>query len=91
MTAPKQVYAPEPEFSEKARKAGEQGTVTVSLIVGTDGKPRDVTVSCSSAPDLNENALDAVKSWKFEPGTEHGKPVMVEISVEVQFHLDNNP
>ena len=91
VTAPKQVYAPEPEFSEKARKAGEQGTVTVSLIVGTDGKPRDVTVSCSSAPDLNENALDAVKSWKFEPGTAHGKPVMVEISVEVQFHLDNNP
>lgn len=91
MTAPKQVYAPEPEFSEKARKAGEQGTVTLSLIVGTDGKPRDVTVSCSSAPDLNENAVDAVRSWKFEPGTKHGKPVMIEISVEVQFYLDNNP
>jgi TonB family protein len=83
VTAPKQVYAPEPEFSEKARQAGEQGTVTLSLIVGTDGKPRDLTVSCSSAPDLNENALDAVKSWRFEPGTKQGKPVVVEISVEV--------
>jgi TonB family protein len=87
VVAPKQVHAPEPEFSEKARKAKEQGTVTLSLIVGTDGKPRDVWVSCSSAPGLNKNALEAVKSWKFEPGTKDGKPVMVEIAVEIQFHL----
>jgi TonB family protein len=90
VVAPKQVYAPEPEFSEKARKAKEQGTVTLSLIVGTDGKPRDVWVSCSSAPGLNKNALEAAKSWKFEPGTKDGKPVMVEIAVEIQFHLGDN-
>jgi TonB family protein len=91
IAAPKQVYSPEPEFSEKARKAAEQGTVTLSLIVGTDGKPRDLKVICSSAPDLNENAINAVQSWKFEPGTKDGKPVMVEIAVEVQFHLGVNP
>lgn len=90
IAAPKQVYSPEPEFSQKARQAYEQGTVTLSLIVGTDGKPRDVTLSCSSAPDLNENAVAAIKSWKFEPGTKDGKPVMVEIAVEVQFHLGVN-
>ncbi|HEY3975063.1 MAG TPA: energy transducer TonB [Candidatus Sulfotelmatobacter sp.] len=86
--APKAIYSPEPEFSEKARKAGEQGNVTLSLIVGTDGKPRDVKVSCSSQPDLNDNAAEALKNWRFEPGTKDGKPVMVEVAVEVQFHLD---
>jgi TonB family protein len=84
---PKQIYSPEPEFSEKARKAAEQGTVTILLIVGTDGLPRDPSVVCSSAPDLNENALEAVKHWRFAPGTKDGKPIMVEIAVEVQFHL----
>jgi TonB family protein len=88
IVSPRAVYSPEPEFSEKARQAQEQGTVTLSLVVGTDGKPRDVRVFCSSAPDLNDNAVAEVESWKFEPGTKNGKPVMVEIAVEVQFHLD---
>ena len=84
---PKQIYSPEPELSERARKAAERGTVTILLIVGTDGLPRNPSVVCGSAPDLNENALEAIKHWKFAPGTKDGKPVMVEIAVEVQFHL----
>lgn len=89
--APKVIYQRDPEFSEKARQAKEQGTVTVSLIVGTDGKPRNVKVECSSVPDLNENAVDAVKDWRFEPGTKDGKPVMVKLSADVEFWLYNHP
>jgi TonB family protein len=84
---PRQIYSPEPELSERARKEAEQGTVMILLIVGTDGLPRNPSVVCGSAPDLNENALEAIKHWKFAPGTKDGKPVMVEIAVEVQFHL----
>ncbi|HET6176576.1 MAG TPA: energy transducer TonB [Candidatus Sulfotelmatobacter sp.] len=86
--APKAIYSPEPEFSEEARKTKEQGLVTLSLTVGTDGKPRNVKVFCSCAPDLNDQAINAVQNWRFEPGTKDGKPVMVEIGVEVQFHLN---
>lgn len=87
MVAPKQTYSPEPEFSEEARKAGEAGAVIISLIVGVDGRPRDLNVDCSSAPDLNQNAVEAVKTWRFEPGTKDGKPVAIPIAIEVQFHL----
>jgi TonB family protein len=87
LTDPKETYHPDVEFSDKARKAGEQGTVMLSLIVGTDGKPQDVKVMCSSAPDLNPNAIEAVRGWKFEPALKDGKPVMAELAVEVQFHL----
>ncbi len=87
VVAPKAIYQPEPEFSEKARKAAEPGTVVLAVVVGVDGKPRSVKVLCSSTPDNNENAVDAVKSWKFEPGTKDGKPVRVVVAVEVQFHL----
>ena len=85
--APKAIYQPEPEFSEAARKAREPGTVVLAVVVGIDGKPRSVKVLCSSTPDNNANAVDAVKSWKFEPGTKDGKPVTVVVAVEVQFRL----
>jgi TonB family protein len=84
---PRPIYSPNPEFSEKARQAKEQGIVMVSVIVGTDGQSRHLRVVCSSVPDLNKNAIEAVKTWRFEPGTKDGKPAAVEIGVEVAFHL----
>jgi len=87
VVAPKAIYNPEPEFSEEARRNQQQGTVTVGLIVGTDGIPRSVRVLCNSAPSLTEQAVAAVKSWRFEPGAKDGKPVAVESAVEVQFRL----
>src|SRR5205814_2319229 len=44
-SAPKAIYQPEPEYSEEGRKAKYQGTCVLWLIVGPDGKPRDIKVS----------------------------------------------
>ncbi len=88
--APKAIYSPEPDFPETARKTGERGTVTISLIVGVDGKPRDLKVECASALDLAQKAIETITTWKFEPGTKDGNPVMVAIAVEVQFQLYDN-
>lgn len=84
---PRQLYAPEPEFSEVARKKQVQGTVNIALVVGVDGLAEDLRVACSSTPDLIENALGAVKQWKFVPATKDGKAVPVEILVSVSFEL----
>ena len=90
MVAPKQLYSPEPEFSEKASREKQQGNVGIDLVVGTDGLPHDAQIACSSAPDLNDNAIAAIKQWKFAPATKDGKPVPVEIFVEVSFRLNDN-
>src|SRR5262249_57741208 len=87
VTAPKVVYDPEPEYSEEARKAKYQGTVVLSLVVGPDGIPRDISVSRSLGLGLDEKAVETVKTWRFEPGKKDGKPVAVYASVEVVFHL----
>jgi TonB family protein len=87
VTAPKVIYDPEPEYSEEARKAKYQGTVVLSLVVGPDGVPRDISVSRSLGLGLDEKAVETVKTWRFDPGKKDGKPVAVYASVEVVFHL----
>jgi TonB family protein len=89
ITGPKATYAPEPEFSEEARKGKQQGNVQIGLIVGTDGLPRNLHLLCTDWPSLNEKALEAVRRWRFQPGTKDGKPVQIEIEIEVEFHLND--
>jgi TonB family protein len=36
---------------------------------------------------LDEKAIEAVRLWRFEPGLKDGKPVPVEVSIEVNFRL----
>jgi TonB family protein len=87
VSAPRTIYAPEPEFSEEARKAKYQGVCTLGLIVGADGRPSNIRVISSLGMGLDEKAIEAVKNWKFEPAMKDGHPVRVEIAVEVDFHL----
>jgi TonB family protein len=87
VSAPKPIYSPDPDYSEEARKAKYQGTCVLSLIVGADGRPRDIKVSRTLGLGLDEKAIEAVKNWRFEPSMKDGKPVAVQISVEIGFHL----
>ena len=59
----------------------------VALVLTSEGKPRDVAVIKKLDPDLDNKAVEAVRSWKFEPGTKDGEPVAVHIQIEVSFRL----
>ena len=56
-------------------------------VVGPDGRVRDVKVQRSLGLGLDEKAIEAVKTWKFEPARKDGTPVAVQINVEVNFRL----
>jgi periplasmic protein TonB len=87
VSAPKEIYAPEPEYSEEARKVKHMGTVVLQLVVGSDGNPRDIRVVRTLGLGLDEKAIEAVRKWRFEPARKDGKPVAALVSVEVDFHL----
>jgi periplasmic protein TonB len=87
VSAPKAIYAPDPEYSEEARKVKHMGTVVLWLVVGPDGRPRDIKVLRTLGLGLDEKAIEAVKNWRFEPAYKDGKPVSCMINVEVNFHL----
>ena len=87
VSAPRALYAPDPEYSEEARKAKFQGTVMLWVIVGPDGHPHNIQVQRSLGMGLDEKAIEAVRTWKFEPARKDGQPVAVQIYVEVNFRL----
>jgi TonB family protein len=84
---PTLVYSIEPEFSDEARKARYQGSVLVSLIVGADGLPKNPHVIRQLGMGLDDKAIEAVKQYRFKPAMKDGKPVPVQIAVEVSFHI----
>jgi TonB family protein len=87
VSAPRALFAPDPEYSDEARKAKYQGTVVLWVVVGPDGRPHDVRVQRSLGLGLDEKAIEAVRQWKFEPARKDGSPVAVQINVEVNFRL----
>jgi TonB family protein len=64
-----------------------QGTCVLGLTVSEQGTVRDVHVTSSLDKRLDQNAVDAVKRWKFKPAMRDGKPVAALTSVEVDFRL----
>ncbi len=87
VTAPKATYQPEPSFSEPARRAKYEGTVTMGLIVDKDGLPKKIHIISPLGAGLDAKAVQAVETWKFQPAKKDGVPVPVTIAVEVYFHL----
>ena len=87
VTAPRVIYAPDPEFSEEARKAKFQGTVVLWLIVGVDGRTHEIRIQRSLGMGLDEKAIEAIRQWRFDPSRKDGIPVAVQINVEVNFRL----
>jgi TonB family protein len=87
VSPPHELYTPDPEYSEEARTAKYQGTVVLWLIVGPDGKPRDIRISRPLGKGLDQKAIEAVSRWLFEPAMKDGKPAAVMINVEVNFRL----
>jgi TonB family protein len=87
VSAPRVIFQPDVEFSDEARKAKYQGTCVLALVVGPDGRPRDIRVTSSLGMGLDEKAVEAARKYRFEPAMKDGHPVAVEIGLEVDFHL----
>ncbi|MES2393402.1 MAG: energy transducer TonB, partial [Acidobacteriota bacterium] len=87
VSKPDLLYAPDPEFSEEARRAKFSGNVLVYLWVDEHGNPSHVRVVRGIGMGLDEKAVEAVRQYKFKPAMLHGKPVKVDMNVEVDFRI----
>jgi TonB family protein len=88
MTMPVCVTCPYPLYTDEARKVKVQGTVTLRVLVGTDGRAAQIHVSRGVGYGLDERAVETVRGWKFSPARDAARRVVpVWITIETVFRL----
>jgi len=79
---------PAPVYPMESRRRHEQGTVRLRVVITVEGRVKDISVARSSGFDrLDKAALDAVRRWKFRPGTQAGNPVEAVGTLAIPFSL----
>ncbi|MGH8083786.1 MAG: energy transducer TonB [Lysobacter sp.] len=85
-TQPAAVDTPPPVYPPELACADIGGTVGLLMEIGVDGSPANIRIESSSGqPMLDQSAMEAVKAWKFRPGTRNGNPVSTDLRVPVTF------
>jgi periplasmic protein TonB len=87
VSAPEVIHSVEPQFTPEARRADYQGVVGIQLIVDSQGYPQDVRVVRHLGMGLDEQAIQAVRGYRFRPATYQGHPVSVQMVIDVDFRL----
>ena len=74
-------------YPEIAQRAGIEGRVFLTFVIGTDGVPRDVEVARSLCTECDAAAVRAIEETRFEPGRVRGQAVNVRYAIPVVFRL----
>jgi TonB family protein len=74
-------------YSDQARRANLEGVVDLEIVIRRDGSVGDVRVMKGLGLGLNEQAIQAVRQWRFAPARLKGAPVDVIVEVSVEFRL----
>ena len=87
VSAPKLVTDVKPQYPPDAMRRRVTGAVLLRCVVDREGVPTSLEVVRPLDEDLDRVALEAFREWRFEPGTKDGRPVFVQIEVEMVFSI----
>jgi periplasmic protein TonB len=91
VTSPVLIKEVKPNYTGDAMRAKLQGVVEMEAVVLPDGTVDPnrikITRSLDATFGLDQQAIIAVKQWRFRPGTLKGQPVPVIVNVELTFTL----
>ncbi|MEA2489427.1 MAG: periplasmic protein TonB [Acidobacteriota bacterium] len=85
--APQLVLRVEPVYTEAARIAHIRGIVIIEAVIDRKGYVQDARVLRALPMGLDQSALNAVRQWRFRPGTLNGNPVPVLYNLTINFEL----
>ncbi|GAA0305415.1 hypothetical protein GCM10009087_14140 [Sphingomonas oligophenolica] len=78
----------QPEYPLGERRAEHEGRVTVRVLIGTDGRVKQVErISATSDEFFAATQRRALEKWRFKPGTRDGAPVEAWRTMSVSFVL----
>lgn len=82
------IFQRPPTYPQELRRAGEEGTVYVLFTVDRQGRVQNAKAQKTTNPKFDTYAVDAVRQWKFEPGTRGGQKVQFRMRIPITFHPD---
>lgn len=82
------VYCPDPEYTDEARHEKLQGSVTLRVLVTKDGRVGQVKLVKGLGLGLDDRAVAAVRTWRFQPARDANKNAITEwVTVEATYRL----
>ncbi len=87
ITPPRQTEVAVPEYTAEAKKKKIEGSVTLEIVVDRKGNVVAAKVVKGLGYGLDENAIIAVREWKYVPAQKDDEPVAVKMEVTVDFYL----
>jgi protein TonB len=81
-------YCPDPQYTDEAREAKVQGTVTLQVLVSADGRALQIRIVKGIGLGLDERAVQTIRGWKFVPAHDGARrAVPAWVTVEAIFRL----
>lgn len=88
VTLPRCAYCPDPQYTDEAREAKVQGTVTLQVLVSADGRASQIRMVKGIGLGLDERAVESIRAWKFVPAHDGAhRAVPAWVTVEAIFRL----
>ncbi len=88
VTPPGCAYCPIPTYTDEARHGKVQGSVTLQVLVGADGRAQSIRIVKGIGFGLDERAVETVRGWRFTPARDGARrKVAAWITVEAVFRL----
>lgn len=89
VSQPSLISQVKPQYTTEAMRAKIQGKVWLEVVVMADGRPGDIKVarSLDRTFGLDDEAMKAMRLWRFRPGMRQGAAVPTIIVVEMEFSL----
>jgi TonB family protein len=84
---PKLSSRSEPDYTEEARIARQEGAVVVQADISPDGRAGNVRLIRSLGLGLDEKAVEAVRQWEFEEARKGKQKVAFRAVLEIQFRV----
>jgi len=85
VTAPRALSSPDPRYTREAANNHIEGVSRLGIVVDSTGKADNIAVLAPLGMGLDEEAVLAIKQWRFQPAMKNGQPIRVQINVEINF------
>jgi TonB family protein len=85
LSPPRAMHAPDPKYTKEAKSQRIDGRSLLTTVVDASGSATQIAILVPLGMGLDEESVALLKQWRFQPAMLNGKPVSVEVNIEIQF------